>query len=437
MKRSTLILSLLAVAIGVVVYFLEIKPGKPRDEQPEAAKPAFTFTRADVSSISITRAGQTVLVEQKDGKWTITQPVTAQADQSAVDSLVNGITSAKIERSFSASPEEIKSFGLEEPAVAIEIKLKSGETHELKLGANDFSGLSAYARVGGASDVSMVPGSVLSSADKSLDDLRDKSILGVSQFDIKSISLTNENGQISLAKEDGEWKLKKPFDSGVEPSEMSSVLSEITSAEVEEFVSDKPNDLAGYGLDKPAVNLTAHLNDGSEKTLAIAEKDNKHYAKASSRPEILKVSSVLYDKLRIKPSELRSKEIFDLDQENLSKIEIRNPNMKIVAEKSADKWVIKEPADKKDVDAPASRIIDPFGTRAEEILASPSSDVRSRLAKPAVDARLTYKDGKVVEVKVSSADGTDVYVTVKGRGEVFKVKKQMLEDLSFKAAELQ
>jgi ribosomal protein S1 len=62
--------------------------------------------------------------------------------------------------------------------------------------------------------------------------------------------------------------------------------------------------------------------------------------------------------------------------------------------------------------------------------------VKSRLAKPAVEARLTYKDGKVVEVKVSSADGDNAYVSVKGHSEAFKVKKQMLEDLSFKAADL-
>jgi hypothetical protein len=54
----------------------------------------------------------------------------------------------------------------------------------------------------------------------------------------------------------------------------------------------------------------------------------------------------------------------------------------------------------------------------------------------AVEARLTYKDGRVVEVKVSSADGDDAYVSVKGRSEVFKVTKQMLDDLNFKAADL-
>ncbi len=436
MKRNTLILVLLAAVVSVAVYYLEIKPGKPRDEKPDTSKPAFAFTRDDVSSITLTRGSELVTIEQKDGKWTITQPVTAQANQSTVDSLVSSLTSAKIERSISASPEEIKSFGLEQPAVAIEIKLKSGETQEIKLGAKDFSGLSVYAQIAGSNEVAMVPASVLTNSDKSLNDLRDKAILGVSQFDIKSISLANENGQISLVKDGGQWALKKPYDASVEESEMNSFLREVTTAEAEEFVSDKAEELAKYGLDKPKINLTAQLTDGSEKTLSVGSKDDSHYAKASTRPEVVKISSSVYDKLNIKPAELRSKEMFKLDKDNLSKIEIKNPNLRLVAEKNGDKWAIKEPADKKDKDAPTFKVINPFETKAEEILDSPSSDVRSKLAKPAVEAKLTYKDGKVVEVKVSSADGDNAYVSVKGRTEVFKVKKQMLEDLSFKAADL-
>ena len=436
MKRNTLILLLLAAAIGAGIYFLEIKPGKPRDEKPEESKSAFAFKRDDIDSISITRAGQTVTLEQKDGKWAISQPVAAQANQSTVDSLVNSITSAKIERSLSPSPDEMKSFGLEDPAVTVEIKLKSGETQTLKLGAKDFSGLSAYAQFGDAKEVALVPAAVLTNADKSLGDLRDKAILGVSQFDIKSLSITNEHGPLSLAKDGGEWALKKPFEAGTATTEINAFLNEITSAQADDFVTDKADDLAKYGLDSPKITLTAQLNDGSEKTLSVGMKDENHYAKASTRPEIIKISSSFYDKLNIKASELRNKDIFKLDRDNLSKIEIKNPNLTLVAEKSGDKWTIKEPADKKDKDAPPVKIINPFDTKAEEILDSPSADVKAKLAKPAIEAKLTYKDGKTIEIKVSPAYAENAYVSVKGRSEVFKVKKKMLDDLSFKAADL-
>jgi hypothetical protein len=436
MKRSTIILAFAAVAIAVAVYFLEIKPGKPRDEKPENNAPMVSFKADDISSLSITRSGQTVTLEKQNGKWAITQPAAAPANQAAVDSLVSSLTSSNIERALSPSSDELKSFGLADPAVVVDIKLNSGKSQTLKLGVKDFSGLSAYAQAGDSHGAILVPASVLTNADKSVDDLRDKAILGVSQFDLKSISLNNDHGQIVLAKDAGEWKLSKPVDAATDTTEIDSFLRDVTTGNAEEFITAPGDDLSKYGLDKPAITLSVSMNDGSEKTVSFGVKDDNHYARISTRPDVLKISASLYDKLNVKPADLRSKELFKLDQDNLSKIEIRNPNLTLVAEKSGDKWTIKEPADKKDKDAPAFKVVNPFDTKAEEIIDSPSGDVQSKLAKPAVEAKLTYKNGKVVEVKISAADGDSAYVTLKGGKEVFRVNKQMLEDLSFKAADL-
>ena len=80
MKRNTLILLLIAVVALVAVYFIEVRPGKPRDEEPEKSRPAFKFSREDVTGISVVRGGQTVNLENQNNKWVITQPVSAAAD---------------------------------------------------------------------------------------------------------------------------------------------------------------------------------------------------------------------------------------------------------------------------------------------------------------------------------------------------------------------
>ncbi|HEY6332021.1 MAG TPA: DUF4340 domain-containing protein, partial [Blastocatellia bacterium] len=242
MKRSTIILVLAAVVIAVAVYFLDIRGGKPRDEKPETSTPMVSFKADDVSSMSITRSGQTVTLEKQNGKWAITQPMAAPANQSAVDSLISSVTSSNIERTLEPSPDELKSFGLADPAVVVEIRLNDGKSQTLKLGAKDFSGLSAYAQLGGSGGAVLVPASVLTNADKSVDDLRDKAILGVSQFDLKSISLTNEHGQIALAKDSGEWKMSKPVDAATDSTEMDSFLHELTTGEADEFISAPGDD---------------------------------------------------------------------------------------------------------------------------------------------------------------------------------------------------
>jgi hypothetical protein len=198
MKRSTLILLLIAVIAGAAVYFLEIKPGKPRDEEPETSKSAFSFSREELASISLTRAGQTVNFENQNNQWMITQPVNAAADESALNSLVGDLVSARIERELGASADELKSFGLAEAAVKLEVKLKNGQTHRVELGSKDPIGSSAYARIDGSQKVALIPAALLTSADKPLEDLRDRSVLAATQYELASVKVNNESGSYEL-----------------------------------------------------------------------------------------------------------------------------------------------------------------------------------------------------------------------------------------------
>ena len=437
MKRNTLILLVGALALAALVYFLEIKPGRPRDEKGDTSKPAFNVTRDDIVAVTVTRGGQAVTAENRDGKWVITQPVNATADETAINSIVSGVANARIERTFSASEDDIKSYGLADPAVSIEVKLKNGEQHTVNLGGKDFSGLSVYGKVDNAREVSMLPSSLLTSADKSLDDLRDRSVLGASQFEINSLALTNEHGRIALDKDGADWKMKSPSDSPVDQSEISSLLSEFTSAKAEKVVAESDADLAKYGLDKPGVTLTARLQDGSERVVAVGSKnEDGYYAKTSDRPQIIKIGSGLYDKLNSKPSELLDKQIVKLKQDEITLLEIKNPNLSLVAEKKDNKWVVQTPADKKGKDLQTAKIFSALETKAKEVVDNPSASIKSRLASPPVVIQITDKSGKTTVVNLSSADGDDVYVNVKGRPEIYKVGKQVLEDLSFKAADV-
>jgi hypothetical protein len=437
MKRNTLILLLVAAALVVAVYFLEIRNPKPLGEEDteKKSKPAFTFKREDIAAITITRPSENVTLETHDGKWVISQPLNAPADETAADSLARAVADSKIERTITASDEDKKTYGLTEPAVTLQVKLTSGEEHTIRLGVKDFSGLSAYAQFDQQNDVALVGSTLLTSADKSIDDLRDRSVIGVSQFDIRGLILNNEHGKLTLTKESGEWKVKTPFEGDADESEINSLVSEITAAKAEEFVADANPDLKKYGLEGAKISLTLQLQ-GNERVLTVgSEVDGSHYAKTSERSQVFKIDSALYDKLTIKPATLRSKDIIQVKQDEVTEIQITNPNCKVVAEKKEDKWVVKEPADKKDKDFSSWKVFSPLETKASDVLDAAPAAARAKLAKPAVTIQLTTRDGKTTTVKVSSADGDDAYVTVDGKSGVFKVGKSVLEQLSFKIAD--
>jgi hypothetical protein len=439
MKRNTLILVTVAIVFGAFVYYFEIRKGKPRDEAAETTKPAFNFKREEIASIKLTRGGQTLMLENQNDKWVITQPVNTPADESTASSLVSGLIDARVERTLKASAEELKGYGLGEPAVILEIKLKNGEQHTVRLGSKDFSGLSVYGQLDQSQEVVLLPVSLLNNADKSLDDLRDRNVFGLSQYDLSSLALNNEHGRIALTKQEGNWKLTSPVDEPADETEMRDLLSELTSAKVAEFVSEAADELAKYGLDKPKVRLTAQIQGGGERTLDIGSKvEERYYAKSSDRPQIFKIESSLYDKLNIKFSALRDRQFLKLNKDDLTKVRIKNPNLTVVAEKNQDnKWLIKEPADNKDKEITSTyRLFDPLENKATEVLDKPPASAAAKLAKPAVEVQLTYKDGKTTTLRVSAADGDQAYVRVEGRSAVYKVDKKVVEDLSFKITDL-
>src|SRR5262245_19516481 len=436
MKRSTLIILLIAAVAGDLVYIFEGRSGKSADEEAEKTTPAFKFNREDVVGITLVRGGQTINLENQNNKWVITQPVNAAADESAVNALVGDLVSARVERDVPPAGGDLKPYGLSEPAVKLEVKLKNGSTHRVELGTKDEISLSAFAKIDGSQKVALVPVSLLNDSDKPLNDLRDRLVLGATRYELNSFKIVNESGGYELEKKESEWNIKSPVAGPADESQIGSLLADITGAKAAEVVSENVDDPAKYGLDKSKVSITARLTTGGERTVSIGSKvDENYYAKVSDRPQLLKIDTLFYEKLNTKLASLRSKQYVKLNRDELTKIYIKNSNLTLVAEKKDDKWKIIEPAAKKDKEASTFKMLTPLETQATEVLDKPSGAIAAKLAKPAVEVRLTEKNGKTTILKISSADGDNVYVKVEGRPEIYKVEKSLLDGLNFKADE--
>ena len=303
MKRNTIIIVLLALALGAYAYFFEWKDGKERDAE-ETSKPAFTFKSEDVAAINLTQQGQTIALSNDGKAWTITQPVKTDAEQSAVESLVSSIAGATIDRSLVMTPSLQSGAGLAQPALTLEVKLKNGTTHKIVLGRKDPTDAGVYSQIDQNPNVLLLPASLLTSAAKSLNDLRAKEITKLLQGDVTSFTIKNQN-------------------------------------------------------------------------LTFAAERN-----------------------------------------------------------SENKWLVKEPAAKKDQEAETGKPFTLLSTSATEVIDQPDDKVKNLLAKPVVEASFTGKDNQVAKFFVSAVEGEDVYVRVEGKTEVFKANKSLLESLNFKLTDV-
>jgi hypothetical protein len=273
-RKSTLFVLLAAIALGAAVYYFDWRRSQKENEKPsaDADKVAYSIQPQDVSSLTIARPGNStepaLHFEKRSGIWQITQPIETRADQFSLEGIVNSLSSARIAQTEPGTPDRLKVFGLDPPAVFIEFQIQSGAKHTLALGNKDFTGISVYAVVDAAKDVALLPESLLVSTSKGLQDLRDKNVLHIVSGEVVSFDLKNSSGQISATKEKDEWNFKKPAEFRGDQDKVDALLSALGSAKMNGIASETPDNLAKYGLANPAITFTAV--DGGRKTANIS-----------------------------------------------------------------------------------------------------------------------------------------------------------------------
>jgi Domain of unknown function (DUF4340) len=444
-RRTTLFLLIIAVALGAAVYYFDWRRSQKESEKSavDATKLAFSVQPQDVISLAIKHpanlAEPTLNFEKRDGVWQITQPIETLADQASLDGIIDGLSSARIAQTEPGTPDRLKVYGLDPPEVSLEFQLRGGAKRSVALGKKDFTGISVYSIVDGAKDVVLLPESLLVSSGKSLQDLRDRQLLHITRDKVASFDLKNPSGQLSAKKEKEEWQFTKPAGSRGDAGNISSLLSSIAAAKWTTVANESADNPAKYGLASPAISLTTVDDKGTSGTLIVGKKEgDQYFARDTSRSAIFLISADLYKKLAENYNDLRDKKLARFDPAAISRVEIHNANGTIICtRKSEFEWTIEEPPDQKGKSVEISKLFTPLEqAQAEQIFDQPASDTRALLAKPEFQATLTDKSGKQLTVQLSKESGGFVYGRTSESPAVYKLDKQILSDLNLKPGDM-
>lgn len=308
-----------------------------------------------------------------------------------------------------------------------------------------------YAVVDGAKEVELLQESLLVSADRPLQQFRDHSVLHIVPGSVDSFELKNAAGEVAAAKDKASWKFTKPEGVAGDGDAIKALLTAVSSATQAAIVSETPEKLAQYGLTNPAITFTASEGNGKARTLLVGKKDGgEYFARDAARPTIFRINEDLYRKLAENLSDLRDKKVAHFDPADMTHAEIHNANGAIFCtRKNEEEWSFDaaSPADVKAGDkgkeeqkgksVSMEKLFTPLEqARAEEIFDHPSSELVGKLSKPAFAAVLTDKNGKKLTVEISKESGGFVYARTSDGPAIYKLKPQILADLSFKQADL-
>ena len=296
--RGLIVAVVVLGALGGVLYWSQHR--KP----PEEVAPASTATvilkvnAADVTQLTIAQKTP-VMLKKADGKWQITQPAPYSADQEAVAGVLSTLSGLNADRVVEDKASDRKQYGLDPPAVEVDIAGK-----QLLLGDETPAGGNVYAALAGDPRVFTIASYSKTSLDKSLNDLRDKSLLTLSPDKVSRVEVLKKPEEIEFDRTKDGWQILKPKPSTADSFAVNDLVRTLTGAKMDlSSASDAAADFA-RGTAVATAKLTG---DAGVQTLEVRKGKTDYYAKSSVVAGSYKVDSALGQALDKKPEDFLSK----------------------------------------------------------------------------------------------------------------------------------
>jgi hypothetical protein len=364
--RTTLIAALLLAVFGAYVYFFEYKKAEEEKKKEEEEKKVFSLDWEKLRGLTITNAHGTFVVEKvvkeaeegeaastKADEWRIVEPLKADAENSAINGLVNNLKGAKVEQVVTESAEDLEPFGLKEPEIKVVVRVAEGEQSPapLLLGGKSPIGHNSYAMVEGQDKVLLLGTHLVPQFDKDLYELRHKKLFAFKREDVERLRILRvEEPEVELVRQGEKWQLIRPFRARAAQTEVDKILNKLTTLKAESFHEEEPEDLAAYGLDKPVWKVEVVLKpDQTKATLlvgSIYEAGGKGYlyAKRAERPVVVSLGMDVIGTFSTGPEALREKKVIPLKTWEIKKAVLTWKGQDVtLVKREGGKWWIEDP----------------------------------------------------------------------------------------------
>jgi len=328
-KKSLLgLLALLVVAgaVGGIALWTQ-KDEAAKTEAKEKSEKLFDFDKAHARSLRLEKDGKLVAALAKDEKgWKLEQPIKAEADDSAVDSLLSSMSSLKQKKDL-ADEKDLKAYGLDAPRLAVMVKLDDGKEQGLLLGVDNSFDNTLYVKKSGDATVRIVDGYNKNTFDKSLLDLRNKKVAHLDDSaEVKRVEVSGVKNPYVLEKDGANWKVGgAPADSAAADRVVSAV-KQLRGTGVAAETAGTP---AQFGLDRPRATVKLSVTAGKDtftRTVLIGQKDAKTYARRDDSPVVWEVDASVLKDLEKEPFDLQDKTLVHADRDQIRKFVFESPS---------------------------------------------------------------------------------------------------------------
>jgi len=264
-----------------------------------------------VSRVELEHARGKVAIEREGTSWKITQPEGLKADSGQVNSLLWKLRDMRAVGFLAEDAREIPRY-LGKPDVTVRLweeGAKEPKTLLLAASRETRGGQpAAVAAVAGQGPVMLVEGKALQELSKGPDDLRDRTVFPAFELDDVQRARIAAGDKRVVVERSGrsEWKVVEPARGAGDSAKVSDLLLTLKALRWKAIVSEKGDDAARFGLDRPELDVTLLKKDGAEIAglLVGRQEQGLTYVRLKASPTIYSVESRVLADLRKAPTDL-------------------------------------------------------------------------------------------------------------------------------------
>src|SRR5581483_43815 len=405
MKFPTLIVA--AIVLAALTGFLYWSNHHPPGEEPsktstETAPAILKLDENAITKLELKKKDSEPVVLAKSGSdWQIIAPKTYRADQNAVSGVATALASLNSERLVEDKAADLKTFGLDNPSLEVDLTEKDSKSQKLLLGDDAPASGGVYAMLGGDPRVFTIASYTKTNIDKSLDDFRDKRLLPVNADKVSRVELIRKGSDIEFGRNKDEWQILKPSPMRADGTQVGDLVRQLTEAKMDLSASDKD---AAAQFSKGAPLATAKVTDESgSQQLQVRKNKDDYYAKSTAVEGAYKIDSALGKQLDKNLDEFRNKKLFDFSYNDPNKIEINDGSKSYSLTRGTagteDWWSNGKKVDAANVESVISDLRDLTANKFPD----------SGFASPAIGATVVFDDSKRTE-KIEIAKYGDHYI---------------------------
>ncbi|VAX18552.1 hypothetical protein MNBD_NITROSPINAE04-1085 [hydrothermal vent metagenome] len=431
--RIYIAFALLLVLYGAYSYY-EMVIVKQREAARQTESLLLSIEPDKIIKIVVNGKQSSFVLQKKEGKWSVTDPVEAEADIVKVNDIINMAKELTGKRKI-ADGDAIKlsEYGLDKPATALFYEEGEGEPQKIIVGDKNPAGAERYVMVGSGQSVYLVSNWKTSPIIPILFEVREKRLFKGETEAVTGFEFRAGNFKVSAQKDkNNSWRLTSPVKAGADDTAINDLLEKFVSARVSGFVEEKAGNPGKYGLNKPAMEFAVDFEDGAKQKLLVGAvtDDQNRYAMMSGGEKIVRIAGDTFAGLPDSVNALRNLTVIKMEPEDVKEVSVAldGDTVKLVSAAPGGgekKWIITEPvktdADRVAVDGLLSDLVNLKAKRFayEGDLLDPA---RFGLNNPALKiSLLAGANTTTLKFGITNKEGRRFYVQVDDKPKVVEV----------------